>query len=268
MAASTNPAFNNNPAFKENPTAEQLQALYDLPSANRAPERVMTVEDTVMKSFITFGVILLGAVIGWIALATNPAIGGTGVLISSIAALVFAMIALFRKTPSPVMVLLYAVCQGFALGAISLVYESLYNGIILQAVIGTFAVVGVTLALFASGKIRASAKATKIFMIVFIGYFVYSIVNLFLMMFGAIPASQSPWGLDGVEIFGIPLGIILAPVILLLGAYSLVLDFDMIQRGVANKAPAAFAWTGALSVSITVVWLYMQILRILAIARN
>ena len=93
MAASTNPAFKNNPAFNENPTAEQLQALYDLPSANRAPERTMTVEDTVVKSFITFGVILLGAVIGWIALGTNPAIGATGVFISSIAALVFAMIA-------------------------------------------------------------------------------------------------------------------------------------------------------------------------------
>ncbi|MEN9752056.1 MAG: hypothetical protein RLZZ600_1103 [Actinomycetota bacterium] len=268
MATSSNPAFNNNPAFKENPTAEQLQALYDLPSANRAPERVMTVEDTVVKSFITFGVILLGAIIGWIALATNPAIGATGVFVSAIAAFVFAMIALFRKQPSPTMVLLYAICQGFALGAISLVYESLYNGIILQAVIGTFAVVGVTLALFASGKIRASARATKIFFIAFAAYFLYAIVNMFLMMFGAIPASQNPWGLDGVEIFGIPLGIILAPVIILLGAYSLVLDFDMIQRGVANKAPAAFAWTGALSVSITVVWLYMQILRILAIARN
>lgn len=266
MAASTNPAFNNNPAFKENPTAEQLQALYDLPSANRAPERTMTVEDTVVKSFITFAVIILGAVAGWIALAANPAIGTTGVMISSIAALVFAMIALFRKQPSPVMVLLYAVAQGFALGAISLVYESFYNGIILQAVIGTFAVVGVTLALFASGKIRASARANKIFFIAFGAYFLYTIVNLFLMMFGAI--KNNPWGLDGVEIFGIPLGIILAPVIILLGAYSLVLDFDMIQRGVANKAPAAFAWTGALSVSITVVWLYLQILRILALSRN
>ena len=186
--------------------------------------------------------------------------------VRDIAALVFAMIALFKSTPSPTMVLLYALAQGIAIGAISLTYESFYNGIILQAVIGTLAVVGVTLALFASGKIRASARATKIFFIVFIAYFVYSIVNVFLMMFGAI--QNNPWGMDGIEIFGIPLGVILAPVIILLGAYSLVLDFDMIKQGVANKAPAAFAWTGALSVTITVVWLYMQILRILAIARN
>lgn len=264
--ASSNPAFNRNAAFKANPTAEELQRLYDLPSANRAPERTLTVEDTVVKSFITFLVLIVGAVIGWTLLISNPAIGGTVTFVSAIAALVFAMIALFKRTPSPTMVLLYALAQGIAIGAISLTYESFYNGIILQAVIGTLAVVGVTLALFASGKIRASARATKIFFIVFIAYFVYSIVNVFLMMFGAI--QNNPWGMDGVEIFGIPLGVILAPVIILLGAYSLVLDFDMIKQGVANKAPAAFAWTGALSVTITVVWLYLQILRILAIARN
>lgn len=264
--ANTNPAFNRNAAFKANPTAEELQRLYDLPSANRAPERSLTVEDTVVKSFITFLVLIVGAVIGWTILLTNPAVGTTVTFVSAIAALIFAMIALFKRTPSPTMVLLYALAQGIAIGAISLTYESFYNGIILQAVIGTLAVVGVTLALFASGKIRASARATKIFFIVFIAYFVYSIVNVFLMMFGAI--QNNPWGMDGIEIFGIPLGVILAPVIILLGAYSLVLDFDTIKQGVANKAPAAFAWTGALSVTITVVWLYMQILRILAIARN
>ena len=264
--ANSNPAFSRNAAFKANPTAEELQRLYDLPSANRAPERTMSVEDTVVKSFITFLVLVVGAVIGWVLLATNPAIGATVSVVASIAALVFALIALFKRTPSPTMVLLYALAQGVAIGAISLTYETFYNGIILQAVIGTLAVVGVTLALFASGKIRASARATKIFFIVFIAYFVYSIVNVFLMMFGAI--QDNPWGLDGLEIFGIPLGIILAPVIILLGAYSLVLDFDTIKQGVANKAPAAFAWTGALSVTITVVWLYLQILRILAIARD
>jgi len=266
--ASSNPALSRNAAFKANPTAEDLQRLYDLPSANRAPERTLTVEDTVVKSFITFLVLVVGAAIGWVLLLTNPAVGTTVTFVSAIVAFVFAMIALFKRTPSPTMVLLYALAQGIAIGAISLTYESFYNGIILQAVIGTLAVVGVTLALFASGKIRASARATKIFMIVFIAYILYSVVNMFLLMFGALDASQNPWGMDGIQIFGIPLGIILAPVIILLGAYSLVLDFDMIKQGVANKAPAAFAWTGALSVTITVVWLYMQILRILAIARN
>ncbi len=263
--ASSNPAFAGKPAFKQNPTAEDLQKLYDLPSANRAPERVMTVEDTVVKSFITFAVLLVGAVIGWMLVGTNPALGSVVTMISAIAALVFALIAIFAK-PNPVFVLLYAVTEGVFLGAISLFYESLWNGIVLQAVIGTLAVVGVTLALFASGKIRASARANKIWLIAFGAYFLYSIINMFLLLFGAI--QNNPWGLDGVRIFGIPLGVIIAPIVILLGAYSLVMDFDMIKQGAINKAPAAFAWTGALSITITVVWLYLQILRILAIARN
>lgn len=266
--ANSNPAFSRNAVFKANPTAEELQRLYDLPSANRMPEATMTVEDTVIKSFLTFGVLLVGAVIGWVLLSTNPAVGTPVVFVSAIAAFVFAMIALFRKVPSPAFVLLYAVCEGVAIGAISLNYETFYNGIILQAVIATLAVVGVTLALFVSGKVRASARATKIWIVAFIAYMIYSFVNLFLLMFNVLPASQNPWGLDGVQIFGIPLGIIIAPIVILLGAYSLVLDFESIKQGVANKAPAAFAWIGALSITITVVWLYLMILRIIGVARN
>jgi uncharacterized YccA/Bax inhibitor family protein len=265
MAKSSNPALSRNAAFKENPSAADLQALYDLPSANRAPERTLTVEDTVIKSFLTFAVLVVGAVIGWVLVSTNPTLGSVVVLVSSIAALVFCLIGLFSKSPSPAIVLLYAITEGVAVGAISLAYETFYDGIILQAVIGTFAVVGVTLALFASGKIRASARATKIFLIALGAYFLYAIVNFFLIIFGG---TTSPWGLDGVTVFGIPLGVLIGPVVILLGAYSLVIDFDMIKQGVANKAPAAFAWVGALSITITVVWLYFQILRILAIARN
>lgn len=263
---SNNPALTNNKAFSKNPSAEELQALYDLPSANRAPERTLTVEDTVIKSFVTFAVLLVGAAIGWVWLSVSPQTATPALWISSIGALVFAMVALFRKQPSPLAVLAYALLEGVFLGAVSLAFESLYNGIVLQAVIGTLAVVGVTLALFASGKVRASARGRKIFMIAFGAYFLYAIVNMFLMMFGAI--HNNPWGLDGIQVFGIPLGIILAPIIILLGAYSLIMDFEMIQQGVANKVPAAFAWTGALSVTITVVWLYLQILRILALSRR
>jgi uncharacterized YccA/Bax inhibitor family protein len=88
---------------------------------------------------------------------------------------------------------------------------------------------------------------------------------MFMSIFGAVDGN---FGLNSVEIFGIPLGLIIGPLVILLAAYSLVLDFDMIQRGVANKAPAKFAWTGAFSIMVTVVWLYLQILQFLAIARD
>ncbi|TPW93743.1 Bax inhibitor-1/YccA family protein, partial [Schumannella luteola] len=150
---------------------------------------------------------------------------------------------------------------------ISAFYEMQWPGIISQAVLATLSVVGVTLALFASGKVRASAKATKVFLIAMVGYLLFSVINVFVMIFGG--ADANPWGLRGsVELFGIPLGLILGVFAVLLGAYSLVLDFDFIQKGVQNRIPKKYQWTGAFGIMVTVIWLYTEILRLLAIARR
>ncbi len=263
--AVNNPAFTGNKAFSPNATAAELQALYDAPSANRAPEAALTYEATIAKSFISFVVLILGAVAGWMITANNPTFGMGMVSIAAIGGFVLAMVNIFKKEPSPALILAYAALQGVFLGAISLVFDAQWSGIVAQAVVATVVVVGVTLALFASGKIRASARATKIFFIAIIAYVVFSVVSLFMQMFGA---DLGQFGLNSVEIFGIPLGLIIGPLVILLAAYSLVLDFDMIQRGVQNKAPAKFAWTGAFSIMVTVIWLYLQILQFLAIARD
>ena len=127
-------------------------------------------------------------------------------------------------------------------------------------------VVGVTLALFASGKIRASKRATKIFLVAMIGYAVFSLVNVGMVMFGL---TDSAFGLSSdITIMGIPLGVILGIFVVLLAAYSLVLDFDMIQQGVRNRAPRKYGWTGAFGIMVTVIWLYLELLRMFAIARN
>jgi uncharacterized YccA/Bax inhibitor family protein len=102
----------------------------------------------------------------------------------------------------------------------------------------------VTLALFASGKVRASARATKIFMIAMIGYLVFGLINVVLMMFGA--AGGGAFGLySNVKIAGIPLGLIIGVLVVIMAAYSLVLDFDQIQQGVRNGAPASTAGSAA-----------------------
>lgn len=263
--AVNNPAFTGNKAFSPNATAEELQALYDAPSANRAPESAMTYEDTVAKSFISFVVLLVGAAAGWILTSMNPAAGAGLMMFAGIGAFVLAMVNIFKKEPTPALILAYAALEGALLGGISLVFDAQWSGIVAQAVIATIVVVGVTLALFATGKVRASARATKIFFIAIISYLIFSVVSMLMQAFGA---TSGMFGLNSVEIFGIPLGLIIGPLVILLAAYSLVLDFDMIQRGVANKAPAKFAWTGAFSIMVTVVWLYMQILQFLAIARD
>lgn len=258
-----NPAFNRNAAFNADATPDQLQKIYDMPAAGES----MTVEDTIAKTALNFVLVLAGAGVGWMTLASNPAIGMPMVWIASIAGLVLALVNIFKREPSAPLILLYSAVQGVWLGAMSMVFEAMYPGIVMQAVLATFAVFGVTLALFASGKVRASARATKVFMIAIIGYMVFSLINVFVMIFGG--AGGNPWGLSGsVEIFGIPLGVVLGIFVVILGAYSLVLDFDAIQQGVRHRAPKKFGWTGAFGIMVTMIWLYTEILRMLAIARS
>src|SRR5690606_34486119 len=144
-------------------------------------------------------------------------------------------------------------------------FEAILPGIVVQATLATLSVVGVTLALFASGKIRASKKATKIFMIAMIGYLVFSLLNLVFMWTGIV---SNPWGMRGAEIAGIPLGVIIGVPVVVMAASSLVLDFDGIQQGVRNGAPRQYGWMGAFGIMVTVVWLYVEILRIIAIVRG
>lgn len=261
-----NPAFSRSPAFNSpsastvaTVSAAELQDLYNRPAANSNDTDRMSVEDTVAKSALTFVVLLAGAAIGW--MFASPAI----MIVAGLIGFVLAMVNIFKKEPSPALILAYSAAQGIFVGGISAFYESAYNGIVIQAVLATLVVVGVTLALFASGKIRASKKATKIFLIAMVGYMVFSLLNLGLSAFGVI---NNPFGLRGAEIAGIPVGLILGVLVVIMAAYSLVLDFDYIQRGVKNRAPRKYGWTGAFGIMVTVIWLYLEILRMFAIARD
>ncbi|MGX5696495.1 Bax inhibitor-1/YccA family protein [Agromyces soli] len=264
-----NPAFSRNPAFSkegavaaaQDVSAQQLQEMYDRPTTLPDSE-VMTVETTLAKSVAGFALLLVGAAVGWLTLPSVPFLWvGAGII-----GFVLALVNIFKREPSPALVLAYAAAQGVFVGGISAWYELTYGGgIVAQAVLATFVVFGVTLALFASGKIRASKRATKIFLIAMIGYLVFSLINFVLMMFGAI---DNPWGMRGTEIAGIPLGLILGVLVVIMAAYSLVLDFDFIQQGVRNRAPRKYEWTGVFGIMVTVIWLYLEILRMLAIARD
>jgi uncharacterized YccA/Bax inhibitor family protein len=265
-----NPAFSTNPAFNgkgvpaiPTPSPEQLQQQFNLPSApDPAAAAPMTVDGTVRTTLGTFGVLLLGAAIGWVTLTLVPFL----FIGAAIVGFVLALVNIFKKEPSPALILGYAGAQGIFLGGISALFETMYAGIVSQAVLATFTVVGVTLALFASGKVRASKRATKIFLVVMVAYAVFSLINVGLMLFGV---TDHPWGLrTEVEIFGIPLGVILGVLAVLLGAYSLVLDFDFIQKGVQNRIPKKYQWTGAFGIMVTVIWLYLEILRLIAILRR
>lgn len=264
-----NPAFKRNSAFSsqgavaaaQDVSAQQLQEMYNQPAT--LPDRdVMTIETTLQKSAAGFGLLIVGAAIGWVTTESLPFLWiGAGLV-----GFVLALVNIFKKEPSPALILAYAGVQGVFVGGISAWYELAFGGgIVSQAVIATLVVVGVTLALFASGKIRASKKATKIFLVAMVGYVVFSLVNFGLMAFGA---TDDAFGLRSVPIMGIPLGVILGVFVVIMAAYSLVLDFDFIQQGVRNRAPRKYEWTGVFGIMVTVIWLYLEILRMLAIMQS
>jgi uncharacterized YccA/Bax inhibitor family protein len=254
-----NPAFSQNGAVAQPVSTEQLDEIYNRASAP-AEGDVMTVEDTLAKTVGAFALLLVGAAIGWISGMPLLWIG------AAVVGLVLGLVNSFKREPSAPLILIYAAVEGVFIGGISSYFESFADGVVIQAVIATLVVIGVTLALFASGKIRASKRATKVFLIAMIGYGIFSLINFGLVVTGV---QTDPYGLRGsVEIAGIPLGIVLGIFVVLMAAYSLVLDFDFIQRGVNNKAPRKYGWTGAFGIMATVIWLYLEILRMFALARR
>ncbi|MFE1645800.1 Bax inhibitor-1/YccA family protein [Microbacterium sp. P01] len=296
--ALNNPAFNN-PAFQEPQAGQrfpggtrtatsaaqaqatdaaahaQLEGAFAAPPAGAVETNRMTVEDTVFKTLGLFAILLVGAVVGWIwtfgGLNITEAINPTPWIIGALVGFVLSMVVIFtsRKKIRPALIFAYAAFQGLFIGGISAFFEALYGGIVFQATLGTLVVVGVTLALFASGKIRASKKATKIFLVAMVGYLVFSLVNIGLMIFN-VPIAGGAFGLSSQPsfLFGIPWGVLIGVFVIIMAAYSLVLDFDQIQQGVRNGAPRQYAWLGAFGIMVTVIWLYVEILRILAIARG
>jgi uncharacterized YccA/Bax inhibitor family protein len=249
-----NPALSNNPAFKLGSTvsAAQLEELYERPAASPADTGRMTYEDTAVKTVVLFAVLLATSAVGWFV----PALA----IVGAIAGFVLAMVNTFKREPSVPLIVLYAAAEGLFVGGISQIFNERWQGIPLQAALATFVTVGVTLALFASGKIRASARATKIFMVAMVSYVVFQLVNVVLQLTGVVHSAfglQSGW-----------LGVVIGLAVVVMAAYSLVLDFDQIQQGVRRGIPARYGWTGAFGIMVTVVWLYIEFLRLIAILRG
>ena len=252
----------------------QLEGMYAAPSAGAVETGRMSYEDTIWKTVGLFAILLVTAAVGWVwtMAGVTPANPNPSILpwmIGALGGFVLSLVVIFtsRKKIRPALIFGYAAFEGLFVGAISAFFEFLWPGIVVQATLATFAVVGVTLALFASGKIRASKRATKVFMIAMIGYLVFSLINIGLMLFN-VPIAGGAFGLLSEKFMEIPLGVIIGVLVVIMAAYSLVLDFDSIQQGVRNGAPRQFGWLGAFGIMVTVVWLYLEILRILAIARG
>ena len=241
---------------------EDLERAYGGPAAAPADTGRMTYDDVIVKTGLVLGVIVVAAAFNWVVMGANPLLTFGGAIVG----LVLGLVNAFKKEPSKALILAYAAAEGLFLGGISAVFGAMYEGIVLQAVLGTTATFVAALFLYKSGTVRVTPKLTRFFLIALVGYALFSLVNVVLMLTGA---SDDAWGLrTGVEIMGIPLGVFLGIFAVGLAALSLIMDFDAIKRGVDAGVPARFAWSAAFGLAVTLVWLYIEFLRLLAILRG
>ena len=243
-------------------TPQQLQDLYTAPSAKASDMGRMTYDDVIMKTVFCLAVVLVGAAVPVFVL---PGMATGLMILGALGGFVLGLVNSFKREPVPGLILAYAFLEGMFLGGLTAFLDAMYPGVGLQAVLGTLAVFAVTLVLFRSGKVRATPKAVRFFMIAIIGYALFSLINVGLMIFGGV---QDPWGLRGVEIFGIPMGVFIGVLAIGLAAFSLIMDFTSIEQGVKAGAPERYSWTAAFGLTVTLVWLYVEIIRLLAILRG
>ncbi len=220
----------------------------------------MTLQGTVNKT----GVLLLCVVItsAWtwgIAHSQAPEAALPWMMGGLVGGLVFALATIFKKEWSPITAPVYALCEGLVLGGISALLERSYPGIAIQAMGLTFGVTAVMLMLYRTGVLRATPKFTVGVVAATGGIFVVYMVDLVLGMFGRhVPLLNSSG----------PLGIGVSAVIVIIAALNLILDFDFVETGVHARAPKYMEWYGAFGIMVTLVWMYMEILRLLSKVRQ
>jgi uncharacterized YccA/Bax inhibitor family protein len=219
---------------------------------------VMTVRGTANKFGLMFIMVLAAASFTWSMFYRGenvmPWMWG-----SMIAGFILALIITFKKTTAPYLALGYALCEGLFLGAISAVFDyafrDTYPGIIMQAVLLTLGTAGAMYAFYHFGIIKATNTFKKVVMLATAGIALFYLVTMVLRMFGV----QMPYLHDN----GI-IGIGISVFIVAIAALNLILDFDMIEQGATYGAPKYFEWYSAFGLMVTIVWLYLEILRLLS----
>lgn len=241
----------------------QAQASYYAPAADGVDTGRMTYDDVIVKTATCLGLLVVGGAISWWAGYISSGLQMGLMLLGVIAGFVLAMVNIFSRTVRPQLILLYSTAEGLALGAISQVTEAAIPGIVLQAVVATVSVFAVTLILFASGKVRNSSKLMKVTLIGLIGLVVMRGLIWLFSMFGF-----NTGEIYGYYLFGIPLAAIIGVVAVFLGALCLIGDFDQAKTGVNLGMPRNYAWLCAFSMMVTVVWMYVELLRLLSVLNS
>ncbi|MEU9267441.1 Bax inhibitor-1/YccA family protein [Streptomyces sp. NPDC048251] len=247
--------------YAQNPYAQQ--DLHGAPPQAPAATGRMTMDDVVARTATTLGTVVVTAVLSWVLLPVDEAnIGKSyGIAIGAgLVAMVLALIQSFKRRAAPALILSYAALEGVFLGVISSAVSTyIADGVVAQAVMGTMAVFAGVLVAYKAGWIRVNRRFYGFVMAAALGFVLLMAVNLLFTVFG---------GGDGLGFRSGPLGIVFGVIGILLGACFLALDFKQVEDGIAYGAPREEAWLAAFGLTLTLVWIYMEFLRLLSILNS
>ncbi len=260
MRSTSNPAFRNLPqgGFGGGYAGFQTQPQGGMPGYGgyQAPpttsDRPMTVDDVVTKTALTLGVALITGVITAIAVLSGAISPFPPMIIGLIVGLVLSLSIIFKQKANPGMVLGYSAAEGVFLGAITGVFEALVPGIAFQAILGTGLVFIVMLVVYKTGAVRVTPKLTKWIIGATVAAAGLMLINLITSLFGLNMLRD-----------GGTMAIIFSIIVIGIAAFNFLLDFDMADQMIRTGMPAKFAWLAAFGLMTTLVWLYLEILRLL-----
>ena len=245
-------------------SSQQLQDLYNQPAAGPVQMRRLTIDDVVMKTTGLFAIVVVVAAIAW---QLTPQLGVVLMLGGIAATLVLGLVIAFKKTISVPLIVAYAVFEGVLVGAISNFYATafdepgtpVFRGIVAQAILATLSVFAGMLIAYKTGIIKVTEKFRRIVTMAVIGYAIFARINLGSALF-----TGTRFGIGGTGALGIRISLFAIG----LASAMLALDFDSIDRAIAAGAPEKYSWLLAHGLIVTLVWLYLEILRLLGRLRN
>ena len=239
----SNPALNSN-TFKN--TANNNSLFLD---------KTMTIKGTVDKTALSLVLLILAGYYSY-----SPEMTGM-ILVGSIGGLIVAILTIFKKEWAPITVPLYAILEGLALGSVSYLYNTQYEGIIIQAISLTVLILFSMLFAYRTKIIKPTENFKLGLFAATGGIFLLYLISFIMSFFGSGISLLSPNNTSMLSI-GLSFGIVI------IAALNLVIDFDFIEEGSENGAPKYMEWYGAFGLLVTLIWLYLELLRLLAKLKN
>lgn len=255
----TLPAQTGYPGPSETLTADQLQDMYAQAPAGPAQTGRLTLDDVVMKSLMLFGIVIAVTGATWFLVGDQPGLTMPLWLLGMFGSLALSFVIGFSKKVNVPLILVHAVLQGLFLGAISPTFDAMYPGVVTTAVVATMATFAGMFIAWKSGFIKVTSKSRRIFGMMAMGYLVFLLVN--------VGASFLGFG-DGWGVYGGPLGILISLFGVGMASYSLAVDFDSIDRAVRGGAPEKYSWLLGHGLIASLVWLYIEFLRLFSILQR